>query len=137
MQITLHQLVPETIKENRALVAPAAGRRWQKENNMGQAKQRGSQEERAKQAREKIEMMKPATIVCNACKAEITDIHAMDTRGMPGIQAVFAGMCSCGHTTHAMLGDGDAVADLVMAMEETNGEQGILGSQLYKPPTPE
>lgn len=104
---------------------------------MGQAKQRGSQKERAKQAREKIEMMKPAMIVCNACKAEITDIHAMDTRGMPGIQAVFAGMCSCGNTTQAMLGDPDAVADLVMAMEETNGEQGILGSQLYKPSTPE
>lgn len=102
---------------------------------MGQAKQRGSQEERAKQARDKIEAMKPAMIVCNACKAEITDIHAMDTRGMPGIQAVFAGMCSCGNTTHAMLGDPGAVPDLVMAVEETNGEQGILGSQLYKPAT--
>lgn len=100
---------------------------------MGQAKQRGSREERAKQAQEKIEAMKPAMIICNACKAEITDIHAMDTRGMPGIQAVFAGMCGCGNTTHAMLGDRDAVADLVMAMEETIGEQGILGSQLYKP----
>lgn len=103
---------------------------------MGQAKQRGSQEERAKQAREKIEMMKPTAIVCNACKAEITDIHAMDTRGMPGIQAVFAGMCNCGNTTHAMIGDPDAVADLVVAIEETNGEQGILGSQLYKPSAP-
>ena len=100
---------------------------------MGQAKQRGSREERAKQAQEKIEAMKPAMIVCNACKAEITDIHAMNTRGMPGIQAVFAGMCSCGNTTHALLGDRDEVADLVMAMEETIGEQGILGSQLYKP----
>lgn len=81
-------------------------------------------------------MMKPAAIVCNACKAEITDIHAMDTRGMPGIQAVFAGMCNCGNTTHAMIGDPDAVADLVVAIEETNGEQGILGSQLYKPSAP-
>ena len=85
---------------------------------MGQAKQRGSQEERAKQAREKIEAMKPAMIICNACQAEITDVHAMDARGMPGIRAVF---------------DPEAVADLVVAMEETIGEQGILGSQLYKP----
>ena len=100
---------------------------------MGQAKQRGSQDERAKQAQEKIEAMKPAMIVCNACQAEITDVHAMDARGMPGIRAVFAGMCDCGNTTHAMLGDPEAVADLVVALEETIGEQGILGSQLYKP----
>lgn len=100
---------------------------------MGQAEQRGSQDERAKQAQEKIEAMKPAMIVCNACQAEITDVHAMDARGMPGIRAVFAGMCDCGNTTHAMLGDPEAVADLVVTLEETIGEQGILGSQLYKP----
>lgn len=100
---------------------------------MGQAKQRGSQDERAKQAQKKIETMKPAMIVCNACQAEITDVHAMDARGTPGIRAVFAGMCDCGNTTHAMLGDPEAVADLVVALEETIGEQGILGSQLYKP----
>lgn len=102
---------------------------------MGQAKQRGSQEERAKQAQEKIQAIKPAMIVCNACEAEITDVHAMDARGIPGIRAVFAAMCSCGNTTHAMLGDPEAVADLVMAIEEANGGQGILGSQLYKPST--
>ncbi len=100
---------------------------------MGQAKQRGSQEERAKQALEKIETMKPAMIVCNACQAEITDVHAMDARGIPGIRAVFAGICECGNTTHAILGDPEAVADLVVAMETTIGEQGILGSQLYEP----
>lgn len=103
---------------------------------MGQAKQRGSQEERARQAKEKIEEMKPAMIVCNECKAEITDVHAMDTQGMPGIRAVFAGMCTCGSTTHAMLGDPGAVAELVDAMEATMGGQGILGTQLYKPSTP-
>jgi len=102
---------------------------------MGQAKQRGSQEERAKQAQEKIEAMKPSVIVCNGCKAEIADVHSMDTRGMPGIDAVFAGICDCGSTTHAMLGDPKAVAELVEAMEATMGGQGILGSQMYKPST--
>jgi hypothetical protein len=104
---------------------------------MGQAKQRGSREERAKQAQEKVEAMKPSMIVCNECKAEITDVHAMDTQGMPGIRAVFAGMCKCGSTTHAMLGEPEAVAELVEALEATMGGQGILGSQLYKPATPE
>lgn len=100
---------------------------------MGQAKQRGSQEGRAKQARERIVALKPSMIVCNSCKNEITEVHIMDTRGMAGIRAVFAGMCSCGCTTHAMLGDPEAVADLAEAMEATMGEEGILGSQAYQP----
>jgi hypothetical protein len=96
---------------------------------MGQAKQRGSLEERARQAQEKIEALKPSMIVCNECKGEITDVHAMDTRGMPGIRAVFVGVCGCGCTTHAMIGDPSAVAELAEAMEATMGEQGILCSQ--------
>ncbi|SIR84832.1 hypothetical protein SAMN05880566_12738 [Janthinobacterium sp. TND4EL3] len=100
---------------------------------MGQAKQRGTQEDRAKQAREKIEALKPSMIVCNSCENEITDIHKMDTRGMAGIRAVFAGICGCGCTTHAMLGDPDAVAELAVAMEATMGREGILGSQAYQP----
>jgi hypothetical protein len=59
---------------------------------MGQAKQRGSQAERVKEAKAKIEALKPATIVCNSCQKDITDIHVMDTRGMTGITAAFAGM---------------------------------------------
>lgn len=85
----------------------------------------------------KIEALKPSMIVCNECKNEITDVHAIDTRGMAGIRAVFAGMCGCGCTTHAMIGDPDAVAELVEAMEATMDEQGILGSQVYQPLTPE
>lgn len=45
----------------------------------------------------------------------------MDTQEMPGIRAVFAGICGCGSTTHAMLGDPDAVAELLEAMEATMG----------------
>lgn len=41
--------------------------------------------------------------------------------------------CSCGCTRHAMIGDPDAVAELVEAMEATVGEEGILGSQAYQP----
>lgn len=103
---------------------------------MGQAKNRGTLEQRAAEAKAKIEALKPASIICNECKADVTDIHTMDTRGMSGIQAVFAGICECGSTTHAMLGDPDAVAKLVEAMEVTMGGEGILGSQVYKPSTP-
>lgn len=42
---------------------------------------------------------------------------------MPGVREVFAGMFECGSTTHVMLGDPDAVAELVEAMEATMGGQ--------------
>lgn len=96
---------------------------------MGQAKNRGTPEQRAIEAKAKIESLKPASIVCNACKAEVTDIHTMDTRGMPGIHAVFAGMCECGNTSYAMSGEKEAIANLMLALESTHGDEGILGFQ--------
>jgi hypothetical protein len=96
---------------------------------MGQAKNRGTQEQRASEAKEKIEALKPAFIVCNACKAEVTNIHAMDTRGMNGIQAVFSGLCTCDNVTYAMLGDKDAVTDLMLALESSHDERGMIGVQ--------
>lgn len=50
---------------------------------MGQAKQGGSQDGRAKQASEKIERFKPLMILCNSCKNEITDVQ----EGILGSQA--------------------------------------------------
>lgn len=96
---------------------------------MGQAKKRGSQADRIEQAKRRIEAMKPEKIVCNNCKAEITDVHVMDSRGMDGIKSAFAGICGCGHTTLAMQGDPEAVAAAMVAFQETTGHEGILGSQ--------
>lgn len=96
---------------------------------MGQAKNRGSQVARVEQAKARIEAMKPKTIVCNHCKADITDIRAMDSRGMDGIQGAFAGLCECGSTTYAMHGAPEAVADAMEALQIAMGHEGILGSQ--------
>lgn len=96
---------------------------------MGQAKNRGSQTERAEQAKARIEAIKPQKIVCNSCKEDITDIHVMDSRGMDGIEAAFAGICACGCSTFAMKGDPEAVAAAVDALQESIGHDGILGSQ--------
>jgi hypothetical protein len=97
---------------------------------MGQAKQRGTQEQRAQQAKQKIEALKPDHIVCNNCKAEIMDVHVMDTRGIRGIDAAFAGLCpSCNQTTYALKGEPDAIADFAEAMQETMGDDPQIGSQ--------
>jgi hypothetical protein len=95
---------------------------------MGQAKQRGTIEERAAQAIARIEAIKPKFIVCNNCQAEITDVHVMDSRGMVGIDGAFAGMCDCGHSTWAMAGDREAVATAMMSLDEVTGGESVLGS---------
>lgn len=95
---------------------------------MGQAKQRGTAEERAAQAIARIEAIKPKFIVCNNCQAEITDVYVMDSRGMVGIDGAFAGMCNCGHSTWAMAGDREAVATAMMSLDEVTGGESVLGS---------
>jgi hypothetical protein len=96
---------------------------------LGQAKLRGSKELRIAEALAKIEPMKPRSIVCNNCKAELTDIGIMNTKGMRGIDAAFAAHCeACDHNTWAVRGDPNAVAELFAAMEETTGEEVKLGT---------
>jgi hypothetical protein len=60
---------------------------------MGQAKQRGSQEQRISQAKAKTDALRPEKLVCGACKTAFTEFAAMDTRNMRGINAVFGGQC--------------------------------------------
>jgi hypothetical protein len=101
---------------------------------MGQAKQRGSQAVRIHQAKERIEALKPEFIVCNNCQTQITDTHAMSTRGMDGIEAAFGGVCpSCGQSTYAVKGTGEAMADFAKAMDAAMGAEGKAGSQLISP----
>jgi hypothetical protein len=101
---------------------------------MGQAKQRGSQAERIRQAQARIEKLKPDFIICNNCQTHISDMHAMNTRSMDGIDAAFGGVCpSCGQTTYAVKGEPDAIADFSIAMDEAMGVEGRLGAQLIHP----
>lgn len=95
---------------------------------MGQAKQRGSKDERAAQAIARIEAIKPEFIVCNNCQEEMRDVHLMDSRGMVGIDGAFAGMCDCGHSTWAMAGDREAVANAMLSLQETLGVETTIGS---------
>jgi hypothetical protein len=96
---------------------------------MGQAKLRGRFEDRVAEAKSKLEASRPEILVCNNCKAEFTDFDAMDSKGLRGITAVFAGICpNCKQTTFAYQGDPDAVAELMLAHEEFVGG-GKIGFQ--------
>lgn len=99
---------------------------------MGQAKKRGSQAERTQEAKSRADALKPETIVCNSCQKDITEVFAMDTRGMDGITGAYAGMCECGSSTFALSGDPDAVADAAIVLNATMGEEPLVGSQLIR-----
>ncbi|HEX7749674.1 MAG TPA: hypothetical protein VF445_13075 [Bordetella sp.] len=97
---------------------------------MGQAKTRGTQDQRIAQAKAKVDALRPAKMVCGACKTSFTDFGLIDARGMPGIHAAFGGVCpSCGETVLAFSGDKDAVANAMIAWQDAMGAEGKLGMQ--------
>ena len=87
-------------------------------NLMGQAKQRGTVEQRAAQAQAKIEATRPEKLVCNGCSADVTSIHPVSTRGLRGIEAIWVGQCECGQTTFAASGEPKAVEAFFFALSE-------------------
>lgn len=97
---------------------------------MGQAKQRGTKEQRVAQAQAKIEALRPEHLVCGSCKTAFTDFGAMDTRNMKGIHAGFGGICpSCGETVLAFSGEQEAVANAMLAWQDAMESESKLGKQ--------
>ena len=76
---------------------------------MGQAKRRGTLDDRIAQANARIAATRPEKLVCNGCGADVTTIHPVSTRGLSGIDAIWVGQCDCGQTTFAASGDPRAV----------------------------
>lgn len=98
-----------------------------REQDMGQAKQRGSQAERVAQAQAKIEATRPEKLICNSCKAELSELHPVSTRGLRGLQAIWVGQCSCGQPTFSAVGEPQAVEAFFTALSA--GSDLALGSQ--------
>lgn len=97
---------------------------------MGEAKRRGTPEERAAQARAKIEALRPAQLVCGHCKTAFGTFDALDVPGLPGIDAVFGGECpNCGNDVVVFKGAPDAVAQAMIAWEKMLGADAQLGYQ--------
>lgn len=97
---------------------------------MGQAKQRGTKEQRVAQAQAKLAALRPETLVCGSCKTAFAEFEALDTRGLVGIDAAFGGPCpACGESVVAFKGDPDAVADAILAWQDMMGSKGVIGSQ--------
>lgn len=100
---------------------------------MGQAKQRGTVEQRIAQAQAKIEATRPEKLVCNGCGGDVTTINPVSTRGLRGIEAIWVGQCECGQTTFAASGEPKAVEAFFFALSEntelTLGRQNKDGAE--------
>ncbi|RDU96718.1 hypothetical protein [Trinickia dinghuensis] len=97
---------------------------------MGQAKQRGTKDQRVAEAKAKIDALRPEKLVCGSCKTAFTDFDAMSTRNMPGIHAAFGGICpSCGETVLAFSGEQEAVANAMIAWQDAMEDESKLGKQ--------
>jgi len=97
---------------------------------MGQAKQRGTTQERINAAKARIDSLRPKAIICNQCGHEITEIVDLNTHRMDGVDAAFAGLCQqCGRSTYAIKGRPEAVEALKRVMTEAMGEAPLMGSQ--------
>ena len=94
---------------------------------MGQARNRGTQEQRIAQAQAKIEATRPEKLVCNGCGGDVTTINPVSTRGLRGIDAIWVGQCDCGQTTFAASGEPQAVEAFFFALSENT--ELTLGSQ--------
>ncbi|WP_242540275.1 hypothetical protein [Trinickia mobilis] len=58
------------------------------------------------------------------------EFEVVDTRGMRGISAGFAGICpSCGDTVFALSGEPDAVAEAMVTLEHAMESEGKIGMQ--------
>jgi len=110
---------------------PTVGRiNRERKITIGQARQRGSLEQRVADAQARRDAKRPKSITCNDCKGEITEIQEMDTTGMAGIDAAFAGICpACKCSTYAVRGKRKSVEAFMLAMAKASGEVPLLGAQ--------
>lgn len=96
---------------------------------MGQAKNRGSQQERVELAIKIKSDIRPEFLICNECGGHINDFQELNTKGLPGITAAFAGVCSCGRATFAVSGNKDASVDVLSSLQEQFGLNSKIGHQ--------
>jgi hypothetical protein len=100
---------------------------------LGQAKHRGTQEERIAAAVMATALNSPPTIACNGCNAVLPQAERLDTQELKGIELAFKSHCAaCDQDTWAVRGEVAAVKAFYAALEKSVGGTVQLGSA--KPP---
>lgn len=100
---------------------------------MGQAKRRGSLEQRVAEAKARLEALRPEAIICNKCQGVLKEITDLNVRGMAGIEGAFGAHCNdCDSDTFAIKGEPNAVQAVMEAMAESTGHVPLQGFQSGK-----
>ena len=98
---------------------------------MGQAKNRGTQQDRVAEALARFSAVQPAppAIHCNVCQARLPDVAQLDARALKGIQLAYKAHCSaCDRDTWAVKGEPAAVRAFYDALEKAAGQRVQLGT---------
>lgn len=101
---------------------------------MGQAKKRGSQEQRIAEAKARERAMFPDSVKCNNCAADLTEIEVLDVRGIPGMRAAghaFCAACNCG--TYVLDGTDEGKAGVKAWLDQQMGAEAIKTGQELRP----
>lgn len=95
---------------------------------MGQAKSRGSAEQRKAQAIAAARAAQPATVKCNDCQTELSNIEPVNVRAMPGLVAAGAAHCQCGSSTWMVDGTPEAKAAFAEFLAQEHGDTLKVGT---------
>ncbi|ABM39690.1 MULTISPECIES: hypothetical protein [Polaromonas] len=95
---------------------------------MGQAKLRGTFEQRAANAKTNARAQFPDSIQCNNCQAWLTEIEPLDIRGIPGMRLAGGAVCAgCAHTTWVLDGTPEALAGMQGYLDDAQDEEAKIG----------
>lgn len=95
---------------------------------MGEAKRRGTQQERELQAIAAARSRFPEFVECNACQAKLSEIESFDTRGLDGLNVAGGAWCECGNVTYILDGTPEAVEQFQEILAAQHGGEAKLGS---------
>lgn len=101
---------------------------------MGDAKRRGTQEQRVAAAQARLREGLPAEVTCNHCQATLTDIEGVDVRGFTGMKVAGVAHCpACLHDTWVLDGTPDAMVDFQMGLDSVHGADAVSSGMVFKP----
>lgn len=93
---------------------------------MGQAKRRGTLEQRAAEAKDRARRQFPDSVICNNCQADLTEIQPLDVRGLEGMRLAGVAHCgACAHDTWVLDGDSHGLQLFQRFMAEQHGGEAV------------
>jgi len=95
---------------------------------LGQAKIRGTRDERVAEAAGKALKARPPALTCSGCQSALTEVSTLDTSALQGIEVAYQAHCAaCDQDTWAVRGETVAVRAFYSALEKAAGQPVQLG----------